>query len=94
MLSRYLDLQHLFPFTYEKPASADGGVTGASGSAYLIEVASLVLLLRPRLRLGFIPAVTLYKTYIAAMSGAATSAGASKFQQFMNHPAGQLVLCF
>lgn len=25
------------------------------------------------------------------MSGAATSAGASKFQQFMNHPAGELL---
>jgi len=71
------------------------GVTEASGSAYLIKVVSLaVLLFRLRLRLGFTPAVTLYKTYIAAMSGAATSAGASKFQQFMNHPAGQLVLCF
>ena len=29
-----------------------------------------------------------------AMSGAATSAGASKFQQFMNHPAGQLAPVF
>jgi hypothetical protein len=28
------------------------------------------------------------------MSGAATSAGASKFQQFLNHPAGQLIPTF
>lgn len=46
------------------------------------------LFLYPCFRLGLVPALAFYKTYIAAMSGAATSAGASKFQQFMNHPAG------
>jgi len=34
------------------------------------------------------------KLYIAAMSGAATSAGASKLQQFMNHPAGPKTVFF
>lgn len=58
------------------------------GSAYLIPISSTSSSARG---FGLIPALAFNRTYTAAMSGAATSAGASKFQQFMNHPAGQFV---